>query len=773
MRFMNPKKALVAAIAAAVSGPQLASAETFVLEELVVTAQKREQNLQDVPVSVNVVGGEAISEGGIGNLEEMSALVPNLSINQSPQNLSIYVRGLGSGDNQGFEQSVGLFIDGVYAGRSKQFQAPFMDVASVEVLRGPQGTLFGKNTIAGAMTVNTAKPTDDVEAHLKTSYEPRYNSYDVEGVISGPITDTLKGRLAVSQSETGGYLKNTNSAIDDDEPEEKSAIVRGTLVWDASDNLEVIAKYEWGHSESTGRAYRMDGVGVWGAALQAADPNWDPSDESERTTNTEEEADTNSDSFTLTMNYALGEYELTSITGYSEFKYDEVVDGDSTSLDALRMPQSQEFDQWSQELRLTSPLGGEIDFIAGLYFQTSDFDLHRRMDTRLAEYNFVDPALGFVPEAGAYSDYNQKSDTYAAFGSVTWHATEQVHITGGLRYTIEEKEATRNMVYTGYDTYAALADVYNPAVVPAVYGAAVAGMQQLGVYEHEVEGDRSAENVSPSLKVQYDLSDDVMLYASISKAFKSGGYNAIGNQGYEAGQYGAQPNPFDFDEEEALAFELGGKTVLMDGAAQLNFALFRTEYSDLQVSSFQGDTFIVGNAAEAVSQGLEVDGTMRLSETLFLNASFAYLDAHYSEYENATCTAAQSAAAGFGNPCSQDLTDKDLANAPEWSGNIGLDQEFILSDNLLLRTHVDVAYTGEQYLASDLDENSKEDSHITANARVALSDAEGSWEVALVGKNLTDEEVRTWSNDPLLLTGAHFSYYAPPRTVAVQFNLKY
>ncbi|BFM14746.1 TonB-dependent receptor [Maricurvus nonylphenolicus] len=778
MRFVNPKKALVAAVAAAVSGPQLAAAETFVLEELVVTAQKREQNLQDVPVSVNVVGGEAISEGGIGNLEEMSALVPNLSINQSPQNLSIYVRGLGSGDNQGFEQSVGLFIDGVYAGRSKQFQAPFMDVASVEVLRGPQGTLFGKNTIAGAMTVNTAKPTDDVEMLLKTSYEPRYNSYDVEGVISGPITDTLKGRLAVSQSETGGYLKNTNAAIDDDEPEEQNAVVRGTLVWDASDDLEVIAKYEWGHSESTGRGYRMDGVGVWGTALQAADPNWDPNDESERTTNTEEEADTNSDSFTLTMNYALGEYELTSITGYSEFNYDEVVDGDSTSLDALRMPQSQEFDQWSQELRLTSPLGGDIDFIAGLYFQTSDFNLHRRIDTRLAEYAFVDAQLVFVPEAGAYSDYEQESETYAAFGSVTWHATEQLHLTGGLRYTIEEKDAKRNMVFTGYDTYSALADVYDPAApagpFPAnEYGRAVGGMQLLGVYEHDVEGDRRAENVSPSLKVQYDLSDDVMLYASISKAFKSGGYNAIGNQGDDPGEYGLSPNQFDFDEEEALAFELGGKTVLMDGAAQLNFALFRTEYTDLQVSNFQGDTFIVGNAAEAISQGLEVDGTMRLSETLFLNASFAYLDAHYSKYEDASCTAGQLAATAIGQVCSQDLTDKDLANAPEWSGNIGLDQEFILSDNLLLRTHVDVAYTGEQYLSSDLDDNSKEDSHITANARVALSDADGSWEVALVGKNLTDEEIRTWSNDPLLLTGAHFSYYAPPRTVAVQFNLKY
>ncbi len=767
--LVNTKNTLVVAIAAAVAAPQIAMAETFVLEELVVTAQKREQNLQDVPVSVNVVGGEAISEGGIGNLEELSAMVPNLSINQSPQNLSIYVRGLGSGDNQGFEQSVGLFIDGVYAGRSKQFQAPFLDVASVEILRGPQGTLFGKNTIAGAMTVTTAKPTDELEMSLKTSYESRYDSYSVEGVISGPLTDTLNGRLAVSQTESGGYLENTHTNVDDDEPEQKSAIIRGTLAWDASDDLEIIAKYEWGHSESKGRAYRIDNVGPWGAVYQAADPNWDPSDVSERSVDTAEEGDTNSDSFTLTANYSLGEYEITSITGYSEFNYDEMVDGDTSPLDALKLPQSQDFDQWSQEIRLTSPLGGDVDFIAGLYYQTSNFDLNRRTDTRISTYSVVNPGFAAVPDAGAYSEFSQESETYAAFGSVTWHATELLHLTAGLRYTVEEKEATRFMEYKGYESDAALSDVYaGPA-----YGAAVFGMQALGVYEHAVEGDRRAENVSPALKVQYDLSDDVMLYASVSKAFKSGGYNAIGNQGIEVGQYGAQPNPFDFDEEEALAFELGGKTVWMDGAAQVNFALFRTEYTDLQVSSFQGDTFIVGNAAEAISQGLEVDSTVRLSETLFLNASFAYLDAHYSKYENATCTAAQSLAAGFGNPCSQDLTDKDLANAPEWSGNIGLDQEFALNDNLMLRAHVDVAYTGEQYLASDLDENTKEESHVTANARLALTNAEGSWELALVGKNLTDEEIRTWSNDPLLLSGSYFSYYAPPRTVAVQFNLSY
>jgi iron complex outermembrane recepter protein len=771
------KKALALAVAtfSACSLPALGQAEGFFLEEVIVTAQKREQNLQDVPVSVNVVGGEQIAESGIGDLEELSGLVPNLSINESPQGLSIYIRGLGSGDNQGFEQSVGLFIDGVYAGRSRQFQAPFLDVAAVEVLRGPQGTLFGKNTIAGAMTVTTAKPTDELEASLQTSYEPRFNSYSVEGVVSGPITEDLKGRLAVSQSESGGFMKNT--ALDSDEPDSLNTVVRGTLLWEPTDELDVQVKYEQGRAELSGRNYVTDEVGPWGALYSSNDAGFDVSDPYKRSVSTKESSDTNSESFTLNVNYDLGEYQLTSITGYSEYQHEGVVDGDSSALDAAVFPQEQDFHQWSQELRLTSPLGGDVDFIAGLFFQTSDLSATRRLDSNLSAYSAVNASLAVIPPTGFQAEFDQQTETYAAFGSATWHVSDLVHLTAGLRYTIEEKEADRDLYFTGYNSQTPLAQVYDPAAAPIAplpvntYALAVGGQHTLGVYEHQVEGDRRAENLSPSLKIQYDFSDDVMLYASISKAFKSGGFNEFGNQGDDPGEYALSPESFDFDEEKALAFELGGKTSLFDGTAKLNFALFRTEYTDLQVSTFKGDTFSVGNAAEAISQGLEMDGTVRLSETLYLNASMAYLDASYSEFENASCTVAQ-AAATVGT-CTQDLTDRELANAPKWTGNIALDHEYNIGQQLLLRSHLDVSYTDKQYLATDLDPHTLEDAHTTVNARIGLGNADGSWELALVGKNLTDEEVRSWSNDPFLLSGSYFSYYEPPRTLAVQFNLNY
>lgn len=771
------RKSLVVAVAAfsASSLPALGQAEGFFLEEVIITAQKREQNLQDVPVSVNVVAGDQIAEGGIGNLEELSGLVPNLAINESPQGLSIYIRGLGSGDNQGFEQSVGLFIDGVYVGRSRQFQAPFLDVASVEVLRGPQGTLFGKNTIAGAMTVTTAKPTNELEASLQTTYEPRFDSYSTEGVLSGPITDTLKGRLAVSQSESGGFMENT--ALDTDEPDSLNTVVRGTLLWEPTDDLNVLVKYEQGHSEMAGRNYVTDEVGPWGALYSSNDAEFDVSDPYKRSVSTNEFSETNSESFTLNVNYAMGEYELTSITGYSEYQHDGVVDGDSSALDAAIFPQGQDFHQWSQELRLSSPLGSEFDFITGLFFQTADLSATRRLDSNLSAYSAVNPALAVIPPVGFQSEFNQETETYAAFGSVTWHINDVVHVTGGLRYTIEEKEASRDLFYTGYNSQTPLAQAYDPTAAPMAqlpantYALAVGGQHLLGVYEHQVDSDRRAENVSPSLKVQYDLSDDVMLYASVSQAFKSGGFNEFGNQGDDVGEYGSSPESFDFDEEEALAFELGGKTSLFDGAAKLNFALFRTDYSDLQVSTFRGDTFSVGNAAEAISQGVEVDGTIRLGETLYLNASMAYLDASYSKFENASCTVAQIATTV--GDCTQDLTDRELANAPKWTGNIALDHELNVGEQLLLRSHVDVSFADEQYLATDLDPHTLEDAHTKVNARLGLGNADGTWELALVGKNLTDEEIRSWSNDPFILSGSYFSYYEPPRTVAIQFMLNY
>ncbi len=795
------------------SGMSQADDGLLLLEEVIVTAQKREQSLQDVPVSVSVVTGDAISQTGMTNLDELSTHVPNLSIQEGSQTTAITMRGLGSGINQGFEQSVGMFIDGIYAGRDRQFRSPFLDVAAVEVLRGPQGTLFGKNTIAGAINLTTTKPTDEFEASLRTTYEPEYNEYSVEGIVSGSITDTLNGRLAVKQAESDGYVENTLTGRDG--PSKVETVVRGTLVWEPTDDLSVTTKYETARYDVGGEANSIDTSGGWGEIFSAIDPAYDEGDEFSRSAE-KEYSDNDNESLTVTVDYDIGEYTLTSITGYSSYEYDDFQDVDFSPIEMLSMQQEQDFSQWSQEIRLTSPIGDKFDFITGLYYQTSDLEHHKRLDSNIGSLiggvptvgttlaldvngniigssqggvnpvNVADllepaifanhPVLGTFPtnksasivaaslngaQSGRVSDFEQESETWAIFGQGTWHVRDDVHLTLGLRWTREEKEATRSLYMTEYGTE-------NPLPVTDPNYALLTGIQNgiFSTFEHNIKDDNTVTNFSPSVKAQYDLNDDVMLYASVSKAFKSGGFDEAGTNGIV--------DEFSYDDEEALSFEIGGKLTVLDGRGSLNFAMFHTNYEDLQVSAFVGDKYVVGNAAEATSQGVEIDGVFRVTEALTMTASMAYLDATYDEFENASCTLAQvQASSGTAKDCAQDLKGETLAFAPEWTANIGLNHVASITNSLELTSMLNLNYTDEQYLAQDLDDQALEESHVTVNGRIALADLDSNWEIALVGKNLTDEEIRTYSNDTPLMDGAFFTYMAPPRTVAVQFTLAY
>jgi outer membrane receptor protein involved in Fe transport len=791
MRVKTPL--LTLSIAAALAQPSMAQ-EGFALEEIIVTAQKRAQSLQDVPVSVNVVSGENITENSIQNLDELSGIVPNLTITEGSQSTNIFIRGLGSGINQGFEQSVGMFIDGIYAGRDRQFRAPFLDVENVEVLRGPQGTLFGKNTIAGALNITTAKPTEEFEARATTTYEPERNEYTLEAVVSGPLSDDLGGRLALRQSEGDGYLDNTYSGRE--ESSHVETVIRGTVVWDATEDLTLTAKLETGRYDVGGESNSLDQTGPWAPLFTDIDPDFDLNDPYSRSTNLVESSYNDNDSFTLTVDWQLGEYTLTAITGYSAYEYSDVQDVDFTPLEMLSQFQDQEFEQWSQEIRLTSPLGESFDFIAGVYWQTSTLEHHKRLASYLGslqpalpagpggvfggQYGILPSPLGGGLSGAIYtgaatnlrnsrvSDFEQDSDTVAVFAQGNWHISEQLHLTMGLRYTQERKEAERELYLSEYDSEVP----FNPAhplypTLLTIQGGV------FGAFAHEIEDDRTASDLSPSLKLAYDLNDETMIYASVSKAFKSGGFDEAGTSGDDPGEFvGQVAAPFDYEEEEALAFELGAKLRLLDGAATLNLAAFETRYEDLQVSAFIGDKFLVGNAAEATTRGLELDGNWRLTEGLTLSASMAYLDATYDSFENASCTYAQVAAFG-GQGCTQDLSGESLAYAPEWSASVNLNHVTSLGETLELRSNLGLAYTDEQYLAQDLDSATLEDSYVLTNARIALSDMSDRWELALVGKNLTDEEVRTFANDVPLMAGAIFAYRLPPRSVAVQFSIRY
>jgi iron complex outermembrane recepter protein len=836
---MSIKKKLPLAVAIASLSFQagIASAETYELEEIIVTAQKRAQSLQDVPLSVNAVSGEMISDMNLTGLDDMASYVPNLTINQGTTSTNIYIRGFGSGANAGFEQSVGMYIDGVYGGRDRQFRSPFMDLERVEVLRGPQGILFGKNTIAGAINISTAKPTQEFEANVKAEFEPRYDQHKVSGVISGGLTESLSGRLAVSQSESGGYFDNTLTG--DDGPENKEQVVRGTLVWDLNDDTQVSLKAEVGSFDVDGNQTRITqtqalpevmvnptalaalngplagallfpnnaglaalrdaatanggflaptATGDYADLMALSDPAY--STDAYKQSADQDRSKTDTENVVLTIEHDWGEYTLTSITGYSAYDASDRQDVDYSPLDYLNRFAEQEFEQFSQEFRITSPIGETFEYIAGVYFQTNELETSDQQDINVASIagyrqdldialsaalaneglfagvvNFppVVPTLhtlATLPEIGTTRSFDQESETYAVFGQLTWHVTDAVDATFGLRYSLEEKESEREVVIRDLDTGGALAVTDPDYILNATMLALSTGADP-----HTIKDDLREEQWTPSVNVSWNLNEDVMLYTSATIGYKGGGFNESGMDDPNNGG-----NPYGFDQEKATSYEIGGKTTLLDGAARLNFSYFYTEFEDLQVSTFTQNGFTVGNAGTATSQGLEVDGMWRLSESLTLSGSAAYLDATYDEFEGAPCTVAQNSAV---QSCSQDLGGKELIFSPEWSASLALDHVQPLGGELELRSRVDMNFTDNQYLTNDLDPNAEEPANTIYNMRLGLGPATGEWEVALVAKNLTDKEVRNFAADTPGMTGSYIGFFGAPRTISLTGQISF
>ena len=839
------KKATRLPLAVAVAGLMFqaghAVAQDFALEEIIVTAQKRAQSLQDVPLSVNAVSGETIEEMNLTGLDDLSSYVPNLTISEGTTSTNIYIRGFGSGANVGFEQSVGMYVDGVYGGRDRQFRAPFLDLERVEVLRGPQGILFGKNTIAGAINITSAKPTEEFEASVRAEIEPEYDQYKVSGVVSGQLSEDLLGRLAVTHSESDGFYDNDFAG--ENGPAKDEQAIRGTLVWTPTDELEVTLKAETGSFDVDGNNTRqvqtqaLDQVMVNPVALGALTfsplaqtlnfPNnaglaalvnqantnggfiaptstGDYADlmrgvdanyvtDSFKQSMDHDRSRTDSDNLVLNVEYDFNGYTLTSITGYSAFESSDRQDTDFSPVQILDRYSEQDFDQFSQEFRITSPVGDNIDFIAGVYYQTSSLESLNRQDTFLANLagyrqeldiafsaalaqqgffagaqNFGAPfgviptlhTLATLPGISNVRTFDQDSDTYAAFGQVSFSPIDDVLVTLGLRYSLEEKEATRSLDLVDPGTNNPLA-ITDPrfGLTTAVYEIVTQ------TEEHTVKDDLREEQWTPSINISWDMSDDVMLYTSATVGYKGGGFNEAGVDDPNAGG-----KPFGFAEEKATSYEIGGKTTWLDGAARLNFALFYTEFDDLQVSTFTSDGFTVGNAGAAISQGVEVDGMWRLSEGLTLSGSAAYLDARYDEFDTAPCTAEQTAAAAG---CVQDLSGRELVFSPEWSANLALDYVRPLSDVLELRSRLDVNFIDNHYLTNDLDAVDEQSASSTVNFRVALANASGDWEVALTAKNLTDQETRNFAADTPLMSGAHFGFYNAPRTISLSGILNF
>ncbi|MAZ87373.1 MAG: hypothetical protein CL693_06995 [Cellvibrionaceae bacterium] len=843
------KTALSAVIAATGSYSMATTAETFALEEVVVTAQKREESLQDVPISVSAMSGDKITEAGIQNFEDVSSYIPNFIISQDSIGDKINIRGIQSGTQAGFEQSVGTFVDGVYRGRGVQSRFSFLDIGMVEVLRGPQGTLFGKNTVAGALNIRSAKPTEEFESKLRVSHNVDFDETEISGHVSGSLSDTVRARAAFMTREMKeGWVDNDYYGGDDD-PQTDEWAGRVSVEWDASDNTMVSFKYEHGDWDNNGQPFEVvkvpDSLSAvitenslnGKTSIGATDPVLDMG--------SSQLFEGDIDEYSLTVEHEFDGMTLTAIAGYSEYEYERGVDADFSNLNLVRFDDNEEFEQKSFEVRLASDTGGAFEYIAGLYYQDAELFTDGLSQINIPTvYGLLaggcgagvtalggDPtavvvagdALGTIGNVAGlagggsaslanacsqqalvdgiggpgaldgvarYASLDQDTEAWAAFGQMTWNIEDDLRLTVGLRYTEEEKEATQMVMAPAYT-------VGNRSV-PAAGLASLASQAFLEFNPHEYDDlQRDEESFTWSLNLQYDINEDIMTYASASTGFKAGGFNsfymgkplslATGTPGSD------NKDDAEFEEEEVMTFELGAKMSLLDGSAELNLAYFYTEYDDLQASVFSGQTtFEVQNAAEATTQGIEIDGRWQASENLMLSGSFGWGDFEYDSFSNQACTNTQfidyreaqwnggtnPAAAGLNNSnCSSaginDQKGEAGANTPEFSATLSAEYTQQIG-NFGLRYNVDVIYMDEMYRQDDRDDTLLADSTTKVNASILLTPESESWDIAIIAQNLTDvDDDIFYGQDMPLVNGAVFAGVNPPRSVTIAGTLRF
>lgn len=792
-----------AAIASAILAPTiiLAQDDSPVLEEIIVTAQQREQSLADVPISVAVIDGDLLKEQAIEKMADLQFSVPNFTMAESGIGTNVFIRGIGSGNNQGFEQSVGVYVDGIHHGRAQQARAPFFDLQRVEVLRGPQSILFGKNSIAGALNMTTARPTNEFEGEVALSHGFTYGDTEASLVLSGPVNDRFRYRVAGRYHELDGYVENLT--LNRNEPAQNDYTLRTTFEFDFTDTMMGTLKLESSKFDVVGRNMEITGetpaavgpfigktyseilVGVFGQDASVLNNTLD----GKRHANGDY---SNNDQFeaVLTLDWDLDNHSLKSVTGISNFEYDDNCDCDFTGANIFTLPLSEQYDQISQEIRLTSNLDGPVNYIVGAFYQDSEHKFHDELKVAnnsilVPLLNGVSPGLGsFFSNTAAPRDALVNSSIASAFGQVDWDITDTMTLQLGGRLTHETKKGTKNLTITQLDgsplspEQAIAADFYG--LVFDIGSSNVLNIidptisSRLGT--HPIAGRISDTTFTPDVKLYWDVSDDAMLYVSAVQGSKSGGFDFRANN---KGASATSEEAFEFDSEKATSFEFGGKMSLLDGAAELNFAAYYTKFKDLQVSIFDGTLgFNVGNAAKADVKGLELDGRWQATNNLTLTGSLAFTDFEFKDYTNGRCNFGQApngpqAADGF---CDYSGQTNQLAS--DYQGTFSAHHNMELSGGMELDTTFSMFFTDNYHASASLDPALIQPAYQTLNLRVGLSNPNNGWDIAILGENLTDEEVILFGGDAPLSGStfgaiAKYNFVAQGRRVAVQFTKKF
>ncbi|MAT95468.1 MAG: TonB-dependent receptor [Halioglobus sp.] len=702
------------------------SSPGLILEEVIVTATKREENLQDVPVAVTALSADSIKEAQIHSSAQLTQLVPSLTLQRGSDSResSFNIRGVGTQSfSIGTEPSVSTMLDGVVMGRSGQAFMELMDIQRVEVLRGPQGTLFGKNSTAGVVHIITKQPSDEHSGEIMAMAQSD-EEYRAGFTVSGPLTSDLGYRLTASGNDLDDYTKNFYDGEDYNGYHNWTA--RGKLRWAPTDDLDFTLSADYGDQECKCTVAPIGYLEPWDGneeevqdILDLISPVVPSDDNTEVNINNVPKSESDQWGTSLEANWALGDYTLTSITAARAYDIDgnsnDDYDGQPITVIGLSQTGDTSQDQFTQELRITSPDEGPVTYVAGLYYFDQSVD--RKFERSLSS------GTGALISSGVAS-FTADTTNWAAFGEAIWAFSDAWRLVFGGRYTNDDVSFDYRRSRDGLPI--GIPDPVDPS-----------------------SGSTDEDDFSGKLALQWDFNADSMAYLTYAQGYKGPAFDLT---------FESDPETQDrVDPETSDSWELGMKSTWFDGRAMLNAAVFYSKYDDFQAEGFfdsdglpncppdnltcdpddDPGAFILINAGKVTTQGVELDFQAALTENLRITGGLSYIDTKIDEYPNGPCSNGQT----YREECdlSQDLSGGELPYTPEWKGNLTASY-FWTRDSLF-----DVVFIGAMHGQDEVqyslaqDKYAIGDAYTIFDASVVFKDHSERWEATLFVKNLTDE----------------------------------
>ncbi len=741
--------------------PFIQAEENGVFEKIEVTAKKRSQDLQTVSVSVTAFSGDALRELNMTDSVDIAAQTPGLNIGTpvgEGNNPSISLRGVGLNDfNDNNEGPIAVYRDEVYQSAMPGLTFQLFDLERVEVLRGPQGTLYGRNATGGLVHFISKKPTDELEGFASVTFA-EHNQIKTEAAISGGLTDAVQARLSIATNNHDGYVKNR---IGKDANEADNQAYRLQVNFDLADNFTALVNVHGAKSDTVAPQYQHqatdDGSGTAGISdfYGYKDTDGDVwAGEYDR----EGLLKIDSKGASINLDYDGGDYTLTSITAFEDVEKIHQEDTDVGPFDGITPQFVSENEQFSQEFRVAFSTGS-LDWMFGAYYfenkVTGALDLALNFPGPLVDAITGSPEGSFGPDMVNFADYDvdyvQESESSAIFGQVEVPLSEEFNLTFGLRYTTEERTMTyQNKATSNPDA------VVNSCIIPAGdvcefgFGADFPGTDHyLNFSSSNADfgslGKIDDDNISGRISLDYTPNEDLLVFLNVATGFKSGGFNG----GFLDFTDGVTVEDVPFESEELLSYELGFKSTLADGDVRFNATAFYYDYENYQALTFSGLSQFINNSDATIS-GADLELVWLPGENWDINLGASIINSQVDEVS----------IRGAGT-----FQDNEMVLAPRYSVN-GLVRYQVTDD---LSAQVDFNHQDEQFFDITNSEVSKESAYTVFNARVGY-DINENLSVSAFVKNLTNEEYRVYSFDFTGAAGYNQNFYAAPRWVGVTVN---